>query len=1127
MPTCTACGAELPSGARFCPGCGAPVAEHEPTQESLRLVTVLFADVVGSTARAEAMHPEDIRALMSDYFGAMAEEIRAEGGTIEKFIGDAIMAVFGVPAAHEDDPVRAVRAARRMLAQLERWNEGRSHPLEIRIGIDTGEVIAAGSAGRELLVTGDAVNVAARLQQAAEPGTVLVGERTSRLARRFFSLEPVRPLDLKGKADPVATWRVLEELEDAAPRGLPGMATPLVGRETELDLLRTTFARVRDQASPHLVTILADAGIGKSRLVREVVGTLEVESKVLVGRCLAYGEGVTLWPLGEMLKAEAVVLENDPPGVARAKIRELVAAAIPAELAEDPESTAAALASTIGLEGPEQLDPRDAYRALLRAWRALLTALGRASPAVVVVEDIHWADATMLDVLEDLSEHVEAPVLLLCTARPDLQRSRPGWGGGKRNFSALPLDPLTPEESSRLVSLLLDVEELPADLRDRILARSEGNPFFLEEIVRRLLDEELLVREDGRWRARGAVGDLEIPDDVQGVILARIDLLAADEKRALQQAAVVGRTFWRGAVARLASDERLDEVLETLCRRELVLERLSSSMAGETEYVFKHVLIRDVAYETLPRRERARAHAEAAAWIEELSGERAEELGELLAHHYDVAFSLAGGDELRRRARRYSLIASRKAVRRFALKQGARFGHHAVELSRGRTERVEALEALGDDYAHYDAGGAWEAYSQAIRELEDDDRAALGRLAAKAALGPTRFVGSLRERPPAAEIEELIERGLDAAGPGDSFERSLLLSARTFLQIMGFQRRDDRGAAAAREALAIAERLGDPMLVSVALDAGAGLLIPDGRDAERYELTLRRLRLVPELTDSFEIGDILANAAWSANAIGRYRDAIEHATGAIEHSRAAAGPYLHGLTWRVLARFAAGDWDDALVDQAEIEEIQRDREDGLPAGYTQRAYSTTALLHELRGGREHADEYLELIARCHSQGERSRRFQTGAFGNAGRALVHRGLLDEARQYVSTQTGEVGPNLGSAVCDLIAAEERWDEAEKVVAVGRAAAEERGLRPLVLTIDRLEGLWREEPEALRRSAEGFAELGAVWEEAFSRLLLAELTGERDEAERALAVFERLGSVAEIVRAKEAASARRGPV
>ena len=1124
MAHCTACGAELPPGARFCPGCGAPVAEAAPQQESLRLVTVLFADVVGSTARAEAMHPEDVRALMSDYFGAMAEEIRAEGGTIEKFVGDAIMAVFGVPAVHEDDPLRAVRAARRMLARLERWNEDRAHPLEVRIGINTGEVIAAGEAEWDLLVTGDAVNVAARLQQAAEPGAILVGERTARLARRFFALEPAPALDLKGKADPVAAWRVVGELEDAAPRGLPGMATPLVGRETELDLLRTTFARVRDQASPHLVTILADAGIGKSRLVREVVGRLEVEARVLVGRCLPYGDGVTLWPLGEMLKAEAVVLDNDPPDVALAKIDELVSAAIPADLAGDAPRTAAALASTIGLEGPGERDPRDAYRALLRAWRALLTALGRTSPAVVVVEDLHWADATMLDVLEDLAEHVEAPVLFLCTARPDLLRSRPGWGGGKRNFSALPLEPLTPEESSRLVSLLLDVDELPAGLRERILARSEGNPFFLEEIVRRLLDEELLVRENGRWRARGAIGDLEIPDDVQGVILARIDLLAPDERQALQQAAVVGRTFWRGAVARLTSEERLDEILETLCRRELVLERLSSSMAGETEYVFKHVLIRDVAYETLPRRERARAHAHAAAWIEEVSGARAANLAELLAHHYDVAFSLGGDDDCRRRARRYALAASRQAVRRFALGQAARFGQRAVELSEGRPERFEALEALGDDYAHYDAGASWGTYSQAILELDPADSGGLARIAAKAAMYPTRFVGSVRERPPAAEIEDLVERGLEAAGTGDTPERALLLVARTFLQIMGYATLDERGRAAAGEALGIAERLGEPSLVSAALDAVGGLLIPEGRMADLYELSLRRLRLVPELADSFEIGDIFASAAWSATVTGRFHEAIEHATGAIEHSRGAVpGPYLHGLTWRVLARFAAGDWDGALADQAEIEEIQREREDGLPAGFTQRAYGTVAFLHELRGDRGRADDYIELLDRCRPASTRSIQYSTDAFAFAARALVHRGCYDEARTYVWTEGQWVLANV-AAVCDLIAAEERWDEAERLVPAVLGPAKERGLRPLVLAIDRFEGLRREDPEALRNSADGFAELGAVWEEGLSRLLLAELTGERAEAERALAVFTRLGSVAEIERAKEAASARR---
>jgi class 3 adenylate cyclase len=360
MARCAKCGADLPASARFCPACGEPVESTAVAGEMLKLVTALFADVVGSTARAERMHPEDARALMADYFGAMSEEIRAEGGTVEKFVGDAIMAVFGVPSAHEDDPVRAIRAAHRMLARLERWNRDRpeGQQLSIRIGINTGEVVTAAEPAQDLLVTGDAVNVAARLEQAADAGQILIGERTARVAETWFELRPVEPLQLKGKSEEAMAWLVGAPREAVEPRGIEGLPTPMVGRDRELDLLRTTFARVHEESAPHLVTVVGDAGVGKSRLVREFVGSLETDTKVVVGRCVAVCENITLWPFAEILKGEAVILENDPPEIAIAKVRTLVAEAVPGELAADRELTAAALALTIGLRLPTTRWPR-------------------------------------------------------------------------------------------------------------------------------------------------------------------------------------------------------------------------------------------------------------------------------------------------------------------------------------------------------------------------------------------------------------------------------------------------------------------------------------------------------------------------------------------------------------------------------------------------------------------------------------------------------------------------------------------------------------------------------------------------------------------------------------------------
>ena len=1104
----------------------------------LKLVTVLFADVVGSTARGERMHPEDTRALMADYFGAMAEEIRAESGTIEKFVGDAIMAVFGVPAAHEDDALRAVRAARRMLERLRGWNEEREpmQMLAIRIGLNTGEVVASGAQGGELLVTGDAVNVAARLEQAAEPGTIVIGDRTARAVRPYFELRQIEPLALKGKAEAVGAWLVQVEREAPEPRGVPGLWAPIVGREYQLNVLRSTFERVRNEGRPHLITVVGDAGVGKSRLVREFLSTVEVDAKVLIGRCLPYRDGVTLWPLAEILKAEAVVLDTDRADVVLVKIGQLVDAGIDPDLAADRSRTAAALVSTLGLRSHDDplgaLDPRDLYRELLAAWRALLASMARHAPVVAVVEDIHWADPTMLDVLDELAERVDGPILFLCPARPDLLRSRPDWGGGRRSFSSLPLDPLSSEESARLVSFLLDVDELPDGVRKRILERSEGNPFFLEEIVRHLIDDGLLAQENGRWQARAAIDDVEIPDNVQSVILARLDLLAPEEKRVAQRAAVVGRVFWDGAVSTLARVDDLDTVLRTLRRREFVLERPSSSIAGQTEYIFKHVLIRDVAYESLPRKERGRAHAEAATWIERTSGERIGELAELLAHHYDAAFSFLRDEDFRRRARAHYLTAAGNALRRFAIQQGERFARRAVELSESGAQRVEALEALGDlHYLAFNGDGAWRAYRDALAELSDQETG-FARLAGKAALFGARWIGSMHELPETEEVREMIDAGLRAAGPSEGRERTLLLVDRGFLLHYRDEREDEVTDSAVREAAATAEQLGDADLLSAALDLVQSWETFQGRYGDAYRSTLRRNELIPRMTDVKEIGDSYAMAAWNAQHLGRYAEAEAHASACVERSGGIdSGSYLHGLTWRVAARFMLGQWESALADQAELERVVAEDPRELPAGYTMRAYTFTALCRQLRGELDEADRYIELGRRYFDSVRSMRRRGSLQAQPLALALAHRGRFEEALVLCPLMPRTAGAGLTlELLCEITAAQERWEDAARLVAATRAEAEIGEQLSLPLYADRLEGraaaaagdVERAAP-LLRRSTEGFAALGARWEEAWSRLLLAEVlvAGGQPDAEHELAValpvFEQLGSVREAERTR----------
>ena len=706
----------LPEGARFCPACGASVADAgvAPANER-KLVTVLFADVTGSTTLGEQLDPEDLRAVFDTYFSAMREEIVAEGGTVEKFIGDAVMAAFGVPAAHEDDPSRALRAALRMLRRLDAVNEelASQHEvtLAIRIGVNTGEVLATTEPRPgEPMVTGDVVNAAARLQSLAEPGTVVAGERTRRAARGF-RFEDLGLRELKGKADRVRIHRLTGETTAGAERGVPGLRAPMVGRDAELDVLRSVFQRVAADRRPHLVTIYGDAGVGKSRLTHEFLewtDGLPTPPVVLRGRCLPYGDGITYWPLAEILKSHAGILDSDPPQLAVEKVRKIGRELLTADVAADPVRATAALAYTVGLEDPDT--PFAGRRPARRARRAARGVAIVLHGARGVRAADHGGRGHPLGrsgtarSLEELAERVDGPAMFLCPSRPDLSARRPGWGGGRRNASSVALDPLSSEQAETLVRLLLTVDDLPATVRARILEQAEGNPFYLEEIIRSLIDGGHLFREGDRWRAGQEIGSVQIPDTVQAVLASRIDLLDPGDKRILQAAAVVGRVFWPGPVADLSAVEAADvgDALRRLEDRELVFSRAGSTLSGQPELLFKHVLTRDVAYESLPRRDRAPAHRAVARWLERTAGERVGEFAELLAYHLATSVTAAreAGDEPdpadRAAAVGWLVRASRDARRRLALSKAQRLAEQAVELAGTDAERIDALEALAE-----------------------------------------------------------------------------------------------------------------------------------------------------------------------------------------------------------------------------------------------------------------------------------------------------------------------------------------------------------------------------------------------------------------------------------------------
>jgi class 3 adenylate cyclase len=1122
-----------------------------------RLVTVLFADVTGSTSLGERLDPERLHEVMDTYFGAMREEIEAEGGTVEKFIGDAVMAAFGVPVAHEDDPARALRAALRMRRRLHDVNRSLESrfgvTLQVRTGVNTGEVLATiDPKPGEAMATGDAVNAAARLEQIAEPGQIVASERTVRAARTFGST-PLGEIELKGKSDRVSAVLIIDET-GGAERGVPGLRAPMVGRERELELLRSVYERVAEERRPNLVTIYGEPGVGKSRLTHEFLewATQQAGAPIVVrGRCLPYGDGVTYWPLAEILKGHAGVLDTDPPELVLEKIRIVGRELLTADISPDPTRAAAALAFTVGVEDPSlpfaDLEPREMRVESHAAWRSFFSALAAQRPLIVVIEDIHWADPALLDLLEELAERVQGGVMFLCPSRPDLTAHRPGWGGGRRNVSSVALEPLSSVEADRLVSLLLTVDELPSTVHDRILERAEGNPFFLEEIVRHLIDEGLIARSGERWRASERIADVQIPDSVQGVLAARIDLLAPSEKRTLQSAAVVGRVFWPSAVRLLLNGQatELTDLLGKLEGRELVQERLGSAMAGELEYIFKHILTRDVAYQSLPRRERARAHVTVARWIEETAGERSREFVELLAYHYSTAvreWPSGTPDDIRGKAFAALVRASDDARSKLVIKKAQRMAQEAVTLAADDTERASALEALAQAFfAEYEGDMAWRYFREAadarLSAAEGIDAFA-AYLCARAAEIPTRWPGSMRTVPPAEEVRWYIDAGFARLPEGDSEERVRLLTARA-LWPFGFPDYEmdagelfdiERGGLEAAEE---AMRLGKPNLASGALDAASGIAASRGLYGRGVEVTERRIELVRLLTDPMEVGDTYAAMAWAQHEIGRYAETERMSSLGIDlvegrEPRAS----IHLRAWRAVARYRSGRWDESLQDMATLQLLLDDRRED-PPYFASHAFVAAALVHHWRGETIDVDRILSYLMPLAAAIDSSRLVPW-----ISKLLIARGDLDQAHRFLSFPPDRWRVHAGmfiEARLELVAAIHDWESVASVSAEARTHAAEAGLVALPLFADRLEGLAAtaegdagRAAELLGRARDGLAGLDAVFDVALTEVDLAAAlahTGQNAEArttlDAAIATFERLGASGLAASAREAAA------
>ena len=703
-----------------------------------KVVTVLFADLVGFTARAEQLDPEDVEAILRPYHERLRGELERFGGTVEKFIGDAVMALFGAPVAHEDDPERAVRAA----LAIRDWAR-EEDAVQVRIAVNTGEALISLDARPEAgegMAAGDVVNTTARLQSAAPVNGVIVGETTYRATQPVIDYQDADAVEAKGKAEPLRVWEAIEPRSRVETEAVSTLA-PLIGRERELDQLVDALTRTRREHSPQLVTLVGVPGIGKSRVVSELFAVVDADPEIIFwrhGRSLPYGDGVTFWAVAEMVKAQAGILETDTAEQARAKLRSTLD-----ELVDESERDRLEvnLRPLVGLAGEAETGG-DRRAESFSAWRRFFEALADRRPLVLIFEDLHWADDDLLDFVDELADWVEGvPLLVLCTARPELLDRRPGWGGGKRNAVTVSLAPLGEDETARLIAQLLNRSVLPAETQAALLARAGGNPLYAEQFVRMFAER----------------GDkLELPETVQGIIAARLDSLDVEGKSLLQNAAVLGKVFWVGALASISavSTEELDEQLRPLVRREFVRRGRRSSVAGETEYEFGHVLVRDVAYGQIPRAERVTKHRRAAEWIESLSRDRSEDRAEMLAHHYLAAleFARAAGLDLTDvadAARAALHEAAERAATLGSYLQSIRLYDAALDLwPDDDPERM--VVALRREHAVYDYG-------------EFSDLAALDSLAkALAAAGMTEL---------AAEAEMIVAKTAWGMGKGDVVEQ--------------------------------------------------------------------------------------------------------------------------------------------------------------------------------------------------------------------------------------------------------------------------------------------------------------------------------------------------------------------
>jgi class 3 adenylate cyclase/tetratricopeptide (TPR) repeat protein len=1077
VAVCPSCGTENTEGAKFCNECAGPLAETTASRalEERKVVSVLFCDLVGFTAASEAADPEDVRARLQPYHVRVREEIERYGGTVEKFVGDAVMAVFGAPVAHEDDAERAVRAGLRILEAIDELNdEDPGLALQVRIGINTGETVVALGARPELgegIVTGDVVNTASRLQGAAPVDGVAVSEQTYRQTEPVFDYEPLEPVMVKGKTEPLPIFRPLRARADFGREVTRTHTTPLVGRDLERSLLNGAFERAAQQRSCQLVTLVGEPGVGKSRLCAELLRQVDATPELVrwrQGRCLPYGDGIAFWALGEIVKAECGILESDTPGQAATKLERAVV--------EDDADRSWVLARLAPLVGAPA-EPA-AQQESFAAWRGFFERLAAERTTVLVFEDLHWGDPALLAFLEHLAEWAEGvPLLLLCTARPELYERHPTFGASARNAQRVNLAPLSDADTAQLVSALLEQSVLPAETQQALLEQAGGNPLYAEEFVRLLAD-------------RGRLADgVEVPESVQALIAARLDTLPPDRKSLLQDAAVLGKVFWAGAVAAMGDRDRheVDQALHELARKELVRPSRTSSMEGEHEYGFWHVLVRDVCYGQIPRAARAARHESAAAWLEEKAGERIEDLADVLAHHYQTALELnraAGiGDEAERlqaQAVRYLALSGERALA-LDVDQAERQLAHALELCpTDDPARASLLERWAQ--AVQQQGRLPEARQTFEQALDlyrgQGDAVAAGRVLTRLALVVHRL-GDPGGRQLFDEARDLLE----SQPPGPELVSAYAYTAGRST----FDSQYSETVAAAEQALALAAEIGLPEPAFALHWRGVGRCALG--EAEGLEDVRQALQLALEQNLGRETGVIYGNLGgviWSYEGPQAALDAMGEAIAFCER---------RGITELVLQTRSAiptalaelGRTERALAEAGPIA-------DQIEAAGDMSYLATRALQLQLlaeTGAVEQAPVPEELAEAARSTGIPG--FMALAFSAAAQILLARGQREQARallleleQLAVSRNTDYSSVLPSLLRVALALDD--DALAGRLAAGVEPADPQGQHAVLATVAQLaeaSGRHADAAHAYREAAERWLEYGNVPERAYALL------------------------------------------